>query len=230
MTTTEKPATEKTTLPEPVRTPLLAVLGAGDYAAKAVAEAFARAKGRAESTVEELPGEVAGLRGKLDPAELRKLVDAYAAAAVSLYQKLAEHGEDALGKLREQPQVKQLEDALALAQLKAGDVAGDARVLTEDLLAKVTRKTRAAGEKAASVTEDLTERTALATQELAEEVAEAVEDAGAELAHEVRTTSRKAADKADPARKPAATTAKPAATGTAKPATAKPAAKPTTDK
>ncbi|MCG8914207.1 hypothetical protein L6E12_00140 [Actinokineospora sp. PR83] len=214
--------TEKTTLPEPVRTPLLAVLGAGDYAARAVAEAFAKAKGRAENTVEDLPGEVAGLRGKLDPAELRKLVDAYTAAAVSLYQKLAEHGEDALGKLREQPQVKQLEDALALAQLKAGDVADDARVLTEDLLAKVTRKTRSVGEKAARATEDLTERTALATQDIAEEVAEAVEDAGAELAHEVRSTSRKAANKTDPARKPAATTAKPA--------TAKPAAKPTTDK
>ena len=205
--------TEKLNIPEPVRTPLLAVLGAGDYAAKAVADAFAKAKARAEETrtaVEDLPSEVAGLREKLDPAELRKLLDAYTSAAVSLYKHLAEHGEEALGKLREQPQGKQLEDVIVAAQVKAGDVAGDAREVAEDVLSKVTRKTRSVGEKTAIAVEDATEDLALA-----------VEEAGGEVAHEVRSTARKAANKTDPARKPAAK---------ATPAAAKPAAKPTTAK
>ncbi|OLR90772.1 hypothetical protein [Actinokineospora bangkokensis] len=175
MTTTEK-TTDKTALPAP----LLAVLGAGDLAAKAVADAFAKAKERAESArgaVEELPAEVAGLREKLDPAELRKLLDAYTSAALTLYQKLSEQGEDALDKLREQPQVKQLEEAIEAAQARAAGVAGD-------VLSKVTFRTRSLGEKAARATEDLTEN-----------VAEAVEEVGAEAAHEVRSTTRKAANK-----------------------------------
>ncbi len=195
---------------EQARTPLLAALGAGDLAAKAVLEAVNRAKERAETTktaVEDLPGELGGLREKLDPAELRKLVDEYTAAALKLYQKLADQGEDTLGKLKSQPQVKkaidQLEEAIEAAQSRAGEVAGDARSLAEDVLARVTRKTRSVGEK-----------TARATQQAAEDLSEAVEEAGDEVAHEVRSTTRKLANKTAPARKPAArstTTRKPAA-------------------
>lgn len=182
---------------EQVRTPLLAALGAGDLAAKAVADAVNRAKERAESTrtaVNELPT-------KVDPSELRKLVDDYTDAALKLYQKLADQGEDALGKLKTQPQVKkaieQLEEAIATAQARAGDVAGDARALAEDVLARVTRKTRSVGEK-----------TAITAERVAAEVAEAVEEAGEDVAHEVRSTSRRVANKTAPARKPAATTRK----------------------
>ncbi|GAA4438559.1 hypothetical protein ACFQV2_36595 [Actinokineospora soli] len=180
---------------EQVRTPLLAALGAGDLAAKAVADAVHRAKERAESTrtaVNDLPG-------KVDPSELRKLVDDYTDAALKLYQKLADQGEDALGKLKSQPQVKkaieQLEEAITTAQQRAGDVAGDARALAEDVLTRVTRKTRSVGEKAA-----------ITAERVAAEVAEAVEEAGEDVAHEVRSTSRRVANKTAPARKPAATT------------------------
>ncbi|MGX7824106.1 hypothetical protein ACTG9Q_03350 [Actinokineospora sp. 24-640] len=179
---------------EQVRTSLLAALGAGDLAAKAVADAVNRAKERAGNVnVTELPADV---RGRLDAVELRKLVDEYTEAAVKLYQKLADHGEDALGKLRAQPQVKkaieQLEEAVGTAQLRAGGVAGDARALAEDVLGRVTRKTRSVGEK-----------TAARTERVATEVAEAVVEAGGDVAHEVRSTSRRVANKTAPAtRKP----------------------------
>ncbi|MFC5285889.1 hypothetical protein ACFPM7_02405 [Actinokineospora guangxiensis] len=186
---------------EQIRTPLLAALGAGDLAAKAVADAVQRAKERAENTREA----VNDLPNRVDPNELRKLVDEYTDAAVKLYQKLADQGEDTLDKLKAQPQVKkaieQLEEAIATASERAGDVAGDARVLAEDVLTRVTRKTRSVGEKSA-----------ITAQRVAAEVAEAVEEAGDDLAHEVRSTSRRVANKTAPARKPATTRA--AATGT----------------
>src|SRR2546430_669912 len=142
----------------------------------------------ARGAVEELPTDLTSLREKLDPAELRKLVDEYTEAAQKLYQKLSDAGEDALAKFRAQPQVKkaldQLEEAIATLQERVGDVAGDARELADDLLAKVTRRTRSAGEKAART-----------VQQSAAEVAEAVTEAGDDVAHEVRSTTRKAANK-----------------------------------
>lgn len=195
----EQAAAAVTTAIEQVRTPLLAALGAGDLAAKAVADAVQRAKERAETTK------------NVDPSELRRLVDEYTDAAVKLYQKLADQGEDALGKLKAQPQVKkaieQLEEAIATAQQRAGDVAGDARTLAEDVLARVTRKTRSVGEK-----------TAITAERVAAEVAEAVEEAGEDVAHEVRSTSRRVANKTAPASKPAAraTTARKPSTKTEK--------------
>ncbi|WP_035306875.1 hypothetical protein [Actinokineospora inagensis] len=164
---------------EQARTPLMAALGAGDLAAKAVLEAVTKAKARAEATPNEL-------RGKFDPAELRKLVEEYTSAAFRLYQGLAEHGEDALGKLRAQPQVKKLEEAIEAAQTRAGVAVGDARTLAEDVLAKVTGKARAAGEKTAETAETV-----------AADVAEVVLDAGDEVASEARraTNARKPAAK-----------------------------------
>jgi heparin binding hemagglutinin HbhA len=185
---------------EQVRTPLLAAIGAGDLATQAVVDAVNKARTRvgerAEATkhaVEDLPTDLAGIREKLDPAELRKLVDEYTEAATKLYQRLTDAGEDAVAKLKAQPQVKkaivQLEDAIATLQDRVGDVAGDARELAEDVLAKVTRRTRSVGEK-----------TAVNTQKAAAEVADAVTEAGDEIAHEVRSTSRKAANKTAPRR------------------------------
>lgn len=183
-----------------VRTPLLAALGAGDLATQAVVDAVNKARGRvteraeaAKGAVEDLPADLTHLREKLDPAELRKLVDEYTEAAQKLYQKLSDAGEDALTKLRQQPQVKkaidQLEEAISTLQERVGDVAGDARELAEDLLTKVTRRTRSVGEK-----------TARKAQTAATEVAEAVQEAGDEIAHEVRSTTRKVANKTAPRR------------------------------
>jgi heparin binding hemagglutinin HbhA len=183
---------------EQVRTPLLAAIGAGDLATQAVVEAVNKARTRvnerAEATktaVEDLPTDLNSLREKLDPAELRKLVDEYTEAAQKLYQKLTDAGEDALSKLRSQPQVKkaidQLEEAIATLQDRVGDVAGDARELAEDVLSKVTRRTRSVGEKAART-----------VQSSAAEVAEVVTEAGDDVAHEVRSASRKAANRTAP--------------------------------
>ena len=193
---------------EQVRTPLLAAIGAGDLATQAVVDAVNKARSRvteraeaAKGAVEELPTDLTGLREKLDPAELRKLVDEYTEAAQKLYQKLTDAGEDAVAKLRNQPQVKkaidQLEEAIATLQERVGDVAGDARELADDVLAKVTRRTRSVGEKAAR-----------SVQQSAAEVAEVVTEAGDDVAHEVRSATRKAANKTAPRR--TSTAAKPA--------------------
>jgi len=183
---------------EGIRTPLLAALGAGDLATQAVVDAVNKARTKVNegaATAKELPTDISGLRDKLDPAELRKVVDEYTDAAQKLYQKLADHGEEALTKFRSQPQVSkaidQLEDAIATLQERVGDVAGDARELADEVLAKVTRRTRSVGEK-----------TARSVQRTADEAAEAIEELGDEVAHEVRSTSRKAANRTAP-RKPA---------------------------
>jgi heparin binding hemagglutinin HbhA len=201
---------------EPVRTSLLAAVGAGDLVAKAVLDTVNKAKTNvtegaeaAQKAAQNLPTDVSTLREKLDPAELRKAVDEYTEAAVKLYRKLAEQGEEAVEKLKAQPQVRkivdQLEEAIEAAQARAGDVATDARELAEDVLAKVTRKTRSVGEK-----------TARSAEKLAAETAEAVEELGEDVAHEVRSTSRKVANRTAPARKPAprttTTAAKPSST------------------
>ena len=189
-----------------VRTPLLAALGAGDLATKAVVDFVNNARERAtertgavKGAVDELPKDFGSLREKLDPAELRKLVDEYTDAALKLYRRLAADGESTLAKLREQPQVKtaldQLEKAIASAQERAEGVAGNARELAEEVLAKVTQRTRSTGEK-----------TARATKKLADEVAEAVQEAGDDVAHEVRSASRKAANRTAPKKTTTATT------------------------
>jgi heparin binding hemagglutinin HbhA len=205
------------TAAESVRTPLLAALGAGDLATKAVIDAVTAARTKVNESAttarESVPTDLAGLREKIDPAELRKLVDEYTDAAQKLYQKLADQGEDALTKLKAQPQVSkgidQLEEAIATLQHRVGDVAGDARELAEEVLSKVTRRTRAVGEKAARRIEDATEDAAVA-----------VEGAGAEVAHDVRSASRKAASRTAPrkaAPRTAATTRK--TNGATKPTT-----------
>jgi heparin binding hemagglutinin HbhA len=197
----------KPTTTEPNRTPLLAALGAGDLAAKAVVDAVHKAKERAESTrhaAAELPSDLSGLREKLDPSELRKLIDNYADSAVKLYQKLADQGEGRLDKFKANPQVKkvveQLEEAIEAAQTRIGDASGDARSLAEDILARVTRRTRSVGEK-----------TAIATKKVAAEIAETVEETGDEVASDVRSVSRRVANKTAPTRKPAVRKATPTA-------------------
>jgi len=188
------------TAADSVRTPLLAALGAGDLATQALIDAVTKARTKvnesATTAKDAVPTDLAGLREKIDPAELRKLVDEYTEAAQKLYHKLADQGEDALTKLKAEPRVSkaidQVEEAIATLQERVGDVAGDARELAEEVLAKVTRRTRSVGEK-----------TARRVEHLADETAEAVEELGDDVAHEVRSTSRKAANRTAP-RKPAA--------------------------
>jgi heparin binding hemagglutinin HbhA len=191
---------------EALRTPLLAALGAGDMATQAVRDAVNKTRARvnegadaAKGAVDELPRDLAGVREKLDPAELRKLVDDYTEAAQKLYQKLADQGEDALNKLRAQPQVRkaldQVEEAIAALQDRVGDVAGDAREMADEVLAKVTRRTRSVGEK-----------TARAAERAGVDAAETVTELGEDVAHEVRSASRKAANRTAPRKAATSTT------------------------
>jgi heparin binding hemagglutinin HbhA len=166
---------------EQAKTPLLAALGAGDLAGKALTEALTKARTQvneraeaAREAVEDLP--------KLDATELRKLVDTYTSAAANLYSYLAEHGEETLEKLREQPQVK-----VVLEQV------GDLQNRADDVLGNIARRTRSTGEKVAEDIEDA-----------AEELAEKVVEAGGDAAAETRSVTRKAANKASAPKKPAA--------------------------
>lgn len=197
------------TAAESVRTPLLAALGAGDLATQAVIDAVTRARTKVNEGATSVPTDLTELREKVDPAELRKLVDEYTEAAQKLYHRLADQGEGALTKIKSEPRVTkaidQLEEAIATLQERVGDVAGDARELADELRAKVTRRTRVAGEKAADAVERVTEDAALA-----------VEDLGGEVAQDVRSTTRKAATRTTPSK---ATPAARKTNGTAKPTT-----------
>lgn len=186
---------------EQVRAPLLAALGAGELTAQAVVDAMNKAKTElnertetARSLSDDLPKDFDELREKLDPAELRKLVDDYAQAALDLYKYLVEHGEKAVGKVRSQEQVsraiEQVEEAVHAAQNRFDDVTGDAREMADDVLGRVTKRTRSVGE-----------RTARATNDLAEQTAEAVTEAGEDIASQTRSVSRQVANSTDPKRK-----------------------------
>src|SRR5437588_11613055 len=77
---------------EQARIPLLALVGVGDYAAKSVVDALQKVRKQvneraeaARSTVDDLPSEISGLRGRIEPGELRKVVDSYTSSAVQTY-------------------------------------------------------------------------------------------------------------------------------------------------
>ncbi|TVT59088.1 hypothetical protein FNH05_05825 [Amycolatopsis rhizosphaerae] len=204
---------------EQLRTPLLAALGAGNLASQAVVDAVAKAKERvseggeaARRNVEELPSEVTTLREKLDPAELRKLIDDYTEAALKLYNKLADTGEQALDKFLAEPRVKsvleQVEEVLQTAQDRVGEVSAEARERVEGMLGMVAKRTRAGGEKVAETAE-----------KTAHKVADKVEEAE-------KPAAPKPAAKTTPARRAASTTRRTSAT-TKKPSTGSGGAKTT---
>ncbi|MFD8500274.1 hypothetical protein [Amycolatopsis sp. NPDC059657] len=188
------------------RTSLLAALGAGNLASKAVVDAVGKAKEKAaenretvKKNIEELPTEVQQLREKVSPAELRKVIDEYTEAALKLYNKLAESGEQAWDKLVEQPQVKkaieQLEEALQTAQGRVEDVTTEARERVEDVIAKVTGRPR----------EEKTVEAAPATETKSDEAATTgPAKSTAKTAPRSASTTRRTTTPATAAKKPAA--------------------------
>ncbi|WP_298176715.1 hypothetical protein [Saccharomonospora sp.] len=138
------------TAKEQVRTSLLAALGASSLAGRAVADTVAKAKTRVNSSseaakknVEELPAELEELRGRLEPAELRKTLDEYTDAALKLYRRLAASGEQTWGEVVE-PQVKrgieQIEEALRAAQQRVDGAATDARERVDEMVKLLMRR------------------------------------------------------------------------------------------
>lgn len=175
---------------EQIKTSMLAALGAGNLASQAVADAVAKARSRvnessetARKNIEELPADVESIRERLDPTELRKVLDEYTDSALKLYHKLAESGEETWERFVSQPQVKrsieQLEEALQAAQERVDDVTSDARERVDEVFSRVAGRTRQAGERAGTVAEDVTDRVADRIVESAPEAETPAEPAGA---------------------------------------------------
>ncbi|MCW0214805.1 MAG: hypothetical protein OJJ54_15715 [Pseudonocardia sp.] len=215
-----------------VKTPLLAALGATDYAVSTVLGAYSTARARTTEQVEaaqaraaDLPNELNELRGKLTTDELRKLVDDLRAQAERYYSGLAKHGETTWGKIRKQPQVKQafstVESFTETLDARVDGFVDDAHDVAEKALSTVTRQTRSVGERtaqrtqkfAAEVAEEVTEVTADAGATLTsvgEGTAAKIDEAGDEAATGTRSTTRKAANRTAPKTTPKTATRKPA--------------------
>jgi heparin binding hemagglutinin HbhA len=191
--TAAEPSTASPGNAEPPRSPLLAALGAGEAAFTAVAHAFAEAFTTAASTqktvqqrVAELPAELDELRARFSGDELRKAMEAYRAQVERAYSVFAERGEEAWGRLREQPQVRE-----AITRLESYGGKLDARV--DATGEKVARAGERFSERAADAVVDATAATADAVEETGTTAAGAIEDAGDETAAVTRKTTRKAA-------------------------------------
>ena len=170
---------------EVARTPLLAVLGAGDYAVATVSKAVAEARTRAAERREF----VAELPGKLTTDELRKLVADLRAQAESTYEGFAERGEKAWGKIRKQPQVKQaiatIESYTEKLDARVDVLVDDAHDAAEKALSTVTRQTRSTGEKVARGTQKFAAEAAETVAEVSTEVSKTIAAKGAEVSETV---------------------------------------------
>lgn len=218
---------------EVVRTPALAVLGAADAAiaavTKAVADARARANAQAEDAQTRLSDaqtRIAELPQKLTADELRKSVDELRAQAEKSYNSFAARGEQAFGKIRKQPQVKQALDTFESVtdkfDARVDSLVDDAHDAAEKALSTVSTQTRSTGEKVAQAAQRFTGQASTtiskATKEASETVAEAgtkaaaeVTEAGAEVAKETRSTTRRAANRTAPKTAPKTAAKAPAA-------------------
>ena len=195
---------------EAARTPLLAVLGAGDAAVTVVTNAIVDAQTRRRAQADKVQAYVTTLPQRFNADEARKTVAELREQAGTAYAGLAERGAKAWGKIRTQPQVKD-----AIARIETYTEKLDARVDTfvddahdaaEKALAVVTRQTRSVGEKAARDTEKVADETA----ETVVEVAGRISEAGADAAQATRSTTRRAVNRTAPKTAPQAVTPKPA--------------------
>jgi heparin binding hemagglutinin HbhA len=222
---------------EVARTPLLAVLGAGDLAVVAVSKAVAEARTRAAAArtkaaaqAEGVQHRVAELPQHLKGEELRKTAAELRAQAGHTYAGFAEQGERTWGRIRKQPQVKEafarIESYTEKLDARVDDLVDDARDATEKAFAVVSTQTRSTGERIAKATQRFTGRAAQTVTDAGEDAskavadagtdaAEAVRESGAEAAHEMRSTTRRAAGRTAPKTplksQPASGASKPAA-------------------
>jgi heparin binding hemagglutinin HbhA len=199
---------------EAARTPLLAVLGAGDRAVSVVSKA-----------VEGVQHRVAELPQHLNGEELRKAVAELREQAGRTYAGFARQGEQTWGRIRKQPQV---EEAIARIETYTGkldsrvdDIVDDARDATEKALTVVSTQTRSTGERIAKATQRFTGRTATTVTEVSTDASKTVaqagtdaaatiSEAGTEAARETRSTTRRAANRTAPKSENASGASKPA--------------------
>jgi heparin binding hemagglutinin HbhA len=200
---------------EAARTPLLAVLGAGDIAVNAVSKA-----------VEGVQHRVAELPQHLNSDELRKAAADLREQAGKAYAGFAKQGEQTWVRIRKQPQVQEaiarLETYTGKLDSRVDDIVDDARDATEKALAAVSTQTRSTGERIAKATQRFTGRTAETVSEVSKdasktvaqagtEAAGTISEAGTEAARETRSTTRRAANRTTPKTEPASGASKPAA-------------------
>jgi heparin binding hemagglutinin HbhA len=186
---------------EAARTPLLAVLGAGDVAVTSVSRAVATARTRAterRGAAQQRAAELGGLRDKLSIEELRKWVEELRANAGKTYAGLADRGEQAWDRIRTQPQVKQalaaIESYTEKLDARVDNLVDDAHEAAEKARTVVTRQTRLAGDRVARVTQRTTGRAAGAIDEASTRAGQAVADAGSKTAEAVTDAGNEAAD------------------------------------
>ena len=218
---------------EAARTPLLAVLGAGELAVTAVSKAAevartraAVARTRATAQAGDVQNRVAELPQRLNSEELRKTVAELRVQAEQAYAGFAERGEKTWGRIRKQPQVEQ---ALATfgsytekLDARVDDLVDDAHDAAAKALATVTTQTRSTGERvaraskrisgrAAETVTDVTGDASKAVAQAGTEAAGVITEAGTEVAHDTRSATRKAANRTAPVEPPKPAARKPAA-------------------
>jgi heparin binding hemagglutinin HbhA len=167
------------------RNPWLAVLGASDAAvaavASAVTHAFSAAVSRQKTVqqrVAELPTELDALRGRFSGEELHHALDTYRAQLERAYAGFSGRGEEAWGRLREHPQVRQAITALEAYTEKLDARVDDAHVAASRAFAAAGRQTRATGEKVAHVGQRFSGRAADTVVDASAVAAGAVEEVG----------------------------------------------------
>ncbi|MBA3906111.1 MAG: hypothetical protein H0X35_05405 [Pseudonocardiales bacterium] len=203
---------------EVARTPLLAVLGAGDAAVTTVSKAVTDARARSKAQAEDVQTRIAALPQKLTAEEARKTAADVREQAETAYAGFAERGEKAWGKLRTRPQVQQaiarIESYTEMLDARVDTFVDDAHDVAEKALAVVTRQTRSTGEKVARTTQKVADEAAGKLTEVSGDAAKKLSEAGDEAAHTTRSASRRAANrtapKPAPKASPASTQPKPA--------------------
>ena len=195
--------------------PLLAALGAGEVAVAAVARAFADAFSAAASRqktvqqrVAELPAELEELRGRFSGEELRRALEAYRVQVERAYAEFAGRGEEAWGRLREQPHVRQAITTLESYTEKLDARVDDAQDAAARALAAAGRQTRVTGDTvaragqrfsgraagavvdASAAASDAVEAASDGVEEVGISAASAIEDAGDETAAVARKATR----------------------------------------
>ncbi|WP_219413327.1 hypothetical protein [Pseudonocardia nigra] len=226
---------------EAARTPLLAVLGAGDLAVAAVANAVTATRARVNAQAEDVQDRVATLPQRLNADELRKAVADLRDQAEQAYTGFADHGAKTWGRIRKQPQFKQtlrtIESYTDKLDARVDDLVDDAHDAAEKALGTVSRQTRSTGERFARATQRFTGQAAETVTEVSKDASKTVakagadtaatiDEAGTEVARDTRSATRKAANRTAPKPEPKSepkSAAKPAPKATPKTAARKPA-------
>ncbi|MBD8505960.1 hypothetical protein HT102_05620 [Hoyosella sp. G463] len=175
-----------------VKTPLFAAVGAGDFAAESlggivkdarraagskasdVQARIDRARGRVLALQDQVPTELAGLRGRVGSTELRKQADAYLQSARTAYGTLAQRGESRVERLREQALAEErVVGAVTVVARRATEV----RALVNRFGTKASDATTRAASAAGVLADETKETLASVPEVVADEAAEARESA-----------------------------------------------------